>query len=435
MSRKRLLIVGSIILGCGLIVLVAMGVWVFKSIISPFRGKEMPPELREARVVSGAGLLVKSEFFRTGEGSWWRDLWDQNKLQTRLDSFEDMAVGQLDGQNDLDIGLAGRFGVTLLDRRGNVTKRINFRFQKGTMPVGPVTTEREKNSFHNTRLLDVEGDGVFEVSASGGLDGLALFDHQGNVLFSRGGMEEKPSIREIAVGDLDGDGVMEFIVGRGFEPWRGLELLDRYGKSRWRREEEFTPNEMEVVDVDGDGKAELVEEDGRELKIRDAQGAVKSVVQAPVYLGHVSLCRRPANQGPPQNLAVEEGSLWLIDMDGKNHTKFDAPLSTIKLEKPRVVSAPGLSEEMTFNTEDVYQAKGVWVKLANDQPEYLAVIANFAALDRSLFYLYDTTGRLVYQEILPEQCEAIALLPPENSSGRDEVLVSGEKTVWRYAMP
>jgi len=35
---------------------------------------------------------------------------------------------------------------------------------------------------------------------------------------------------------------------------------------------------------------------------------------------------------------------------------------------------------------------------------------------------------------LPEECYAVAVLPPENSSGRDEVLVSGEKTVWRYAM-
>ena len=35
--------------------------------------------------------------------------------------------------------------------------------------------------------------------------------------------------------------------------------------------------------------------------------------------------------------------------------------------------------------------------------------------------------------ILPEECNAIAVLPPENSSGRDEILVSGEKTVWRYA--
>jgi hypothetical protein len=75
----------------------------------------------------------------------------------------------------------------------------------------------------------------------------------------------------------------------------------------------------------------------------------------------------------------------------------------------------------------------VWAELEKNRPKYLAVVANFAAIDRSLFYLYDAQGKLIYQEILPEECNAVAVLPPENSSGRDEILVSGEKTVWRYA--
>ena len=87
---------------------------------------------------------------------------------------------------------------------------------------------------------------------------------------------------------------------------------------------------------------------------------------------------------------------------------------------------------MTFDTEDVYRAKCVWAQLKKDRPKYLAVIANFAAIDRSLFYLYDAQGRLIYQEILPEECDAVAVLPTENSSGLEEVLVSGEKTVWSY---
>lgn len=437
MSTKRIITVISIILGCTLILLVAGGVYVFKSKISPLlASKEIPPELREPRVITGAGLLVKSEFYRTGPTSSWRDLVDPDKLKTRLDSFHDMAVGQLDGQGSLDVGLAGQFGLTLLDRQGNVTKRINYRFEKTKVPIGPVTAEREKNTFHNMRILDVEGDGMVEVLATGALDGMALFDHHGNVVFSRGGYEKgKSSIQEVGAGDVDGDGMKEFIVSWGYEPWRGLELLDRYGNSTWRLQEHFVPGEMAVVDVNQDGKAELVEKDGRELKIRDAQGKVTGVVNAPVYLWHISLCQQPNNQGPPQNLAVREGSLWLIDLDGKNHKRFDAPLSQIKLEKPRVVGAPGLPDEMTFDTEDVYRAKCVWAELKKDQPKYLAVIANFGALDRSLFYLYDSNGKLVYQEILPEDCDAVALLPPENNSGPDEVLVSGEKTVWRYAMP
>lgn len=103
---------------------------------------------------------------------------------------------------------------------------------------------------------------------------------------------------------------------------------------------------------------------------------------------------------------MKDLGLWLIDLDGKNHTRYDAPLSHIKLEKPRVWGVPGSPDLMTFNTEDVYRAKGVWAQLEKGRPKYLAVIANFAAISRSLFYLYDSQGRLIYQEILPEECDA-----------------------------
>jgi len=127
MSRKKIITVVSIILGCALIVLVVFGVLVYKSFISPLLAmREVPPELREPRVITGAGLLVKSEFYRAGKGGSWRDLLDPDKIESRLDVVKDMKVGQLDGQGALDVGLAGQHGLTLLDREGNLTKRINY---------------------------------------------------------------------------------------------------------------------------------------------------------------------------------------------------------------------------------------------------------------------------------------------------------------------
>jgi len=67
MSLKRLITVISIIVGCAFILLVVAGVLVYKSIISPLlRTHEVPPELSKPRIVTGAGLLVKSEFYRAG---------------------------------------------------------------------------------------------------------------------------------------------------------------------------------------------------------------------------------------------------------------------------------------------------------------------------------------------------------------------------------
>src|SRR6185295_1301058 len=182
MSTKRIITVISIILGCGLILFVVLAVLVYRSFISPLLAmQEVPPELREAKVITGSGLLVKSEFYRVGKESSWRDLLDPEKLKSRLDSIDDMKVGQLDGQDGLDVGLAGHMGLTLLDRQGNVTKRTNYQFEMGKSRPGSIENERVKDSFYNMRLLDVEGDGVCEVLGFGGLDGMVLFEHRGKV--------------------------------------------------------------------------------------------------------------------------------------------------------------------------------------------------------------------------------------------------------------
>ena len=71
-------------------------------------------------------------------------------------------------------------------------------------------------------------------------------------------------------------------------------------------------------------------------------------------------------------------------------------------------------------------------KLAGDRPEYLAVINEFGAIDRSVLDVFTSSGELVYQEVLPEECFAIAVLPSTDPSGVSELLVGGERTVWRY---
>lgn len=434
MSLKRKLVILSIILGCAVAAVALMGVFFYKSYLEPlFAERETPPALREAKTLVGAGFLTKSEFYAAGESSLWKDVSDPEKLKLKFDSIEDMSVGQLDGQAGLDVGLAGRFGMTILDAQGNLRKRIDYQFEKSEIKIGPLKTERVKNIFHNIRVVDVEGDGVCEILGFGGTDGATLFSHEGRILFNRGEYQEgQPSIREVAAGDIDGDGKLEFVASWGHEQW-SLELFDRFGSGKWRREDEFSHGQMELVDLDRDGKAEIVEASGEELKIRDAQGKVTSRANMPFYLSYLSLCPRPDGRGALQNLAVKEGRLALIDLDGKNFSNFEAPLSKIKLDEPRKITAPGMPEPIVFDTEEVYRAKGVWVKLRKDQPEYLAVIARFAAIDRSLFYVYDEQGKLIYHEILPEAANAIALLSPENDAESESVLVAGEKTVWRYA--
>lgn len=432
MKLKTTLTIVAISIG-GVLILIGASSWLlYRFLVAPlFALTEPPPELEQARVVVGADFLSRTDFYKPDEKASWFDFGDPDKLKSNLDSVEDMAVGELDGQPGLDIGLAGRFGVTLLDTHGQMKKRITYQFEKGNVKVGPFDMEREKSTFFDIRILDVESDGRCEILASG-LDGVTVFDHRGRVLLSRGErLEGKQSIREIAAGDIDGDGVLEFVAGWGYDP-SSIELFDRFGNNRWKLQEEFLPGPFEIVDVDGDGKREIVEDDGRNLKIRDAQGTVINNPEMPVYLWHICLIQKPGGNSPPQNLAVRDGSLWLIDLDGKNYSKSDAPLSSIKLEKPRKLPTSPGAPEVFDETEDVYRAKGVWIKLKKDQPEYLAVLGTFAAINRALLYVYDYTGKLVYHEILPEGCSDIAVLKSEGDSGPDAVLVGGETTVWRY---
>lgn len=433
MTFKTKLTIVAASIGGVLIVGGVVSFLLYRLVVAPlFARSEPPPELEQARVILGADLLTRSEFYKVGEKASWADFADPEKAKSNLDSIEDMAVGELDGQPGLDIGLAGTFGLSLLDIHGQMKKRITYRFAEEKVKVGPFETERQKDSFYNMRILDVEGDGVCEVLAYNGLDGAVIFDKQGRVLLSREeNIDGKPSIRDVAAGDIDGDGILEFVAGWGYDP-SSIELFDRFGNSKWRLPEEFAPGPFEIVDVDGDGKPEIVEDDGRNLKIRDAQGKVISNPEMPVYLWHLSLCAKPGVKGPPQNLAVREGSLWLIDLDGKNYSKFDAPLSSIKLEKPRKLRTFPGEPDIVDETDDVFRAKGVWIKLKKDQPEYLAVIATFAALDRALFYVYDHTGKLVYHEILPEDGNGIAVLKSEGDNGSETLLIGGDKTVWRY---
>lgn len=440
MSLKRKLVIFSAILGCFIFVLALLGVLAYKRFLAPFFAmREPPPELREVRVLVGADFLAKSEFYEAGQSVSLVELLEEDKLKMRLDSIMDVTVGQLDGQPGSDVGLAGRSGLTILDQQGHLKERINYKFGKGEVKVGPLKATRENDSFGEMRVVDVEGDGVCEIFGYDGLDGIALFNHQGQVVFNHGAFQrerypqrEQSSIKDAAAGDIDGDGKLEFVASWGYEPWTGLELFDRFGRSMWRQEEKLMLGRLAMVDVNGDGKAEIVEGNGSELKIRDAQGKVSSIGHMPVSLTYLSLCPRPDGRGVAQNLAVREGNLVLIDLDGKNFSNVAAPLSKINLEKPRELKIPGSDDPFLFHTEEVYRARGMWVKLKKDQPKYLAVIARFGVIDRSLLYVYDEQGKLVYHEILPEDCNTIAVLSTQSGDGED-ILVGGEKTVWRYA--
>jgi hypothetical protein len=407
----------------------AISVWfVYKLIINPFRRiKEIPVELQQARIITGADFLSRSQLIKTNKLDSWKDVRDPTKLKGSLDSIEDIAVGELDGTAGLEIGIAGRYGALLIDRHGNAREYTPFEFELKTVELGPIKSQTEKQMLGDIQIVDLEADGVCEYLGRGSINGAAVFSHQGKVLWSYGDfIEGKGAIDDLTVGDVDGDRQAEFVVS-----WDGIELFDRAGTQKWKQEDGYSM-QVEVVDVDGDGSNEILYLKGDELVIRDPQGEVIKTAKIPFYLGHFSLCQNPDVKAPPQILAYDNRGFHLIDFDGHVTSRLDAPLSKLKKSQPETIEVPGM-DPTVLDTDEIYKTEAVWVKLVKDQPAYLAVLAWFAVMDRALFYVYDAQGKLVYQEVLPEQSSAsLAVLPSEDASQPPSLLVGGEETVWQY---
>lgn len=411
-TRKILLIIGSI---CAAVILAgAISFWLlYKFVTRPIAGYEapqIPAKLKDPRVVVGQGFLSRSVFVETG----------LTKPVKEIGGFSDVKVGEFDAHPGLDVVVAGTEGAYVFDRGGVRQSYTLFHFPIIAEKLGPFSSPNIDDVMGQRQVVDLEGDGICEYIARGSIDGAAVFDHAGALLWTYGKFtKEKTSIDDLTVGDLNGDGVAEFVVS-----WNGIEVYDKSGKQRAQVVEEYGASPIEVVDTDGDGKNEIVSV-STDVKIRNAAGEIISEVPAPGYIGHFAITTPPGKKEPVM-LTVYDSKLLLIDFNGDIVANFDAPLSEF------ADTAHKLPDGNFYSGTSVFRSRGVWIKLANDQPEYLAVINEFAAIDRAVLAVYTPTGQLVYQEVMPEGCTSIAVLPPADAAGVAELLIAGEQTVWRY---
>ena len=122
------------------------------------------------------------------------------------------------------------------------------------------------------------------------------------------------------------------------------------------------------------------------------------------------------------------GQLLFLNLNGDVVSRFAAPLSefddTVQI---------GFDGDEIRGT-NVYEAEGVWIKLVNEQPKFLAVITNFAGIDRTVLDVFTPEGKLLYQEILPDTCSSIAALPETDGKRVESLLVACEATLWKFAL-
>lgn len=446
----------NILIGTGIVAVLIAGVLVygvysiFTSIGRYMIPRDIPAELKDARVTIGEGQLTRSEFFKISKSSIVKiisdgsSIKDEKERQKMLQSQSAIGI-----YNFADIQMvgdeiiaAGEFGGYVFDLGGNLKRQIFFEPQALKIKIGPYEQESYENSVDNLRIVRLDKDGYGFLSF-GLRQGAIVFDKNGDKIWSAGEeiadlsklvKDEKQRqadydtgtyVLDAAVGDLDNDGVAEYVVARKND---GIRAYDRSGTEKWFKAAEFPSGRLEIFDLEGDGKNELIEFGEN---IRDGNG---DVVRPIKKRGDDVILARDDRTGKPQLqfLAIDDGKLICTGENGEVLLNGDAPLSEIKnpAKKLDVPGHPELSD--IDDNESVSSPRGVWVKLRKDQPRYLAIVACFIGLPRSNLYIYDHDGKLVYHELLDEDAETLTALPTAN--GNESLLVGGKETIWNYAL-
>jgi hypothetical protein len=85
------------------------------------------------------------------------------------------------------------------------------------------------------------------------------------------------------------------------------------------------------------------------------------------------------------------------------------------------LSAPGAA--------GVDEAQGTPVRFSASDKSYAALVRH-STWARSVLYIYDRQQRLIYQEILGNDCRA--LFAQTNSGGNEDLLLGCDGLVWKY---
>jgi hypothetical protein len=244
------------------------------------------------------------------------------------------------------------------------------------------------------------------------ISGLVLYDRDGKELWRYSSFW---GIDDSVAGFLNGASAPAFVVGlNGFG---GIRLLDQKGNEIWRQSEGNVWH-VEIVDPAGDGNGKILNSNASgQLTVRDDSGAVKTHFTTLGYVSNFTLVRwgqepRAVHLLIPPTRSTSGSSsgkpqFRILDPEGRQVAQLDAPLGDL------LVSIAGTS---------VAFKRGL---------SSFAVLQDFKPMQRSLLFLYDEEGRLVYQETIANACRGINALPGDSG---ESLLIGCSDKIWEYKL-
>lgn len=420
------------------------GVWrtlSFLSEISSDSDKQVPIELAQPRVLTGSEFLSKRQLFKKTAKSFSEVVFDgsarDEEDRDKLVSIE--SAKKVYGFSDIrlcgdEIVAAGEFGAYIIDRDGNLKRFVAFERLKDEIKVLFWTQKTFRDTTDNLRIFDIESDGRCEYHSNGPSDGLALFDSEGRVLWryrnrsyreylGRDPKESNAWVTDVGTADLNDDGKTDLILSLNGE---GIRAFTADQKEIWFRAGDISSDRFHLLDVDNDGNPELLNfiGGGSELMDRATGELIKEFPLEPGADG-VMVVESPSGKKEFRLGSMSGDKFELHDLEGNTIFASDAPLKEVKAVAPKDYGS------FTSDTENIYQPLVRAVSLKNDAEKFYVVLGSYVGIPRSQLYVYDSKGKLVYQEMLDEEAEAMTVLAePE---GREGFIVAGKHTVWRYS--
>jgi hypothetical protein len=334
----------------------------------------------EPKVITGDREFTKRVFYAGSE----------------LGEVTQVLVGWPAGREVAALTLLGKKGVHFLDASGGLKKQITF----SKFIASPLQAVQ----------LDAGGDYGFLTRDQSWAANVILFDKLGQEVWNYSGGVMN-GVDDSTVGEVGENGKSTVVVG--FNGGGGLVLVNSQGKKIWQRPESNVWH-VETLDIKGDGHREILHTNARgELLVRNATGEVIAHYLPGYYVSHFSLTRW-GNEPQPAHILVptkqnQEGCcknvLLVLDAAGNSVASLDAP-------------------------------DGDWIHRANGTPVQqkekaaLYAVLQTGTLPRSLLSIYNSEGKIIYQEILGDRCLGINTMPGDLA---DRLLIGCGSSVWEYS--